>query len=62
MLTLAIPELSQVVVCGVRNPSSIREEIIVFVHNRKDAKAFLPLAHQMQDMVLERQYLDADYV
>ncbi|WP_141243510.1 AMP-binding protein, partial [Bacillus velezensis] len=62
MLTLAIPELSQVVVCGVRNPSSIRDEIIVFVHNRKDAKAFLPLAHQVQDMVLERVGIAADYV
>jgi amino acid adenylation domain-containing protein/non-ribosomal peptide synthase protein (TIGR01720 family) len=62
MLTLAIPQLSQVVVCGVRDQLSSRDEIIVFVHDRQDAKAFLPLAQQVQNMVLERIGIAADYV
>ncbi|ROR25864.1 non-ribosomal peptide synthase protein (TIGR01720 family)/amino acid adenylation domain-containing protein [Mobilisporobacter senegalensis] len=62
MLTLAIPQLSQVVVCYSRSQSSNKDEIIVFVHDRHDVKTFLPLAHQVQNMVLERVGIAADYV
>ena len=62
MLTLALPQLSQVVVCAYRNQSAIKDRVAVFVHNRGDAKSFLPLAKQIESMILERIGIGVDYV
>ncbi|MCL1918567.1 MAG: amino acid adenylation domain-containing protein [Peptococcaceae bacterium] len=62
MLSSALPQHSQTVVCAFRGKAAVRDEIIIFVRYRSKVESFLPVIRQIQDTVFERIGIAVDYV
>ena len=55
-------DVNKVVVCGVHNHTTEREEVACFLYYKRSLKEFLPLADKVRDHVLGKVGVALDYV
>lgn len=55
-------KLNQYIVCGVPNPESGTEDLVIFVYFKKSSEEFLPIIEFVRKQVLDGLGLKVDYV